>query len=380
MTKTRMAKTTTRDPTKLGFRLGCASVFTLAFALSAQARIDELERTPKEDDRPAPIDYGFGPNVRPTQARSATAAFAAAVPSAVNARRSAAHTQGVFGAPVPWPIIAIHAVLLPDGRVLSYGTTTAGAQGGFVIDVWTPKQGFDVNIAHMQLPTLAGNDIFCSAQSMIWSTGEVLIAGGDVKKDIRNYSSNAVQTFKVKTNSLKTESEMTYERWYPTLVPLPNGNMVALGGRKNQKPDVPVKEPELFNLATRSWTVLNGAANDTAFGTVGWYYPRGYQAPNGEIFVLGRTGYLFYMTTAGNGSIRQLTPKAPAGEANLPTVMFEPGKILSVRINQQVVVVNINNDPPVVTRTDDTDQLRHWSNMTVLADGKVMLSGGSKIR
>src|SRR5215472_9904688 len=33
---------------------------------------------------------------------------------------ASASVTGVFGAPVTWPIIAIHMVLLPDGRVMSY--------------------------------------------------------------------------------------------------------------------------------------------------------------------------------------------------------------------------------------------------------------------
>src|SRR5512133_3651654 len=56
--------------------------------------------------------------------------------------RRAGQTQrlwGVFGTPVTWPIIGLHAVLLPDGRVMSYGTDEQGQQGAqFVYDVWTP--------------------------------------------------------------------------------------------------------------------------------------------------------------------------------------------------------------------------------------------------
>ena len=54
---------------------------------------------------------------------------------------SSAHTQGVFSARFPWPII-VHAVLLPNGRVFSYGTDERGRQGGqFVYDVWIQSKG-----------------------------------------------------------------------------------------------------------------------------------------------------------------------------------------------------------------------------------------------
>ena len=38
-----------------------------------------------------------------------------------------------------WPLIPIHAVLLGDGRVLTYGTDGSGKQTGyFIYDVWSP--------------------------------------------------------------------------------------------------------------------------------------------------------------------------------------------------------------------------------------------------
>jgi hypothetical protein len=41
-----------------------------------------------------------------------------------------------------WPLIAVHAALTPDGRVLTYGTDGSGTQTGFFIyDIWDPAQG-----------------------------------------------------------------------------------------------------------------------------------------------------------------------------------------------------------------------------------------------
>ena len=43
---------------------------------------------------------------------------------------------------VNWPLMPIHAVLLPDGRILTYGSSATGQQTGyFNYDVWTPSQG-----------------------------------------------------------------------------------------------------------------------------------------------------------------------------------------------------------------------------------------------
>ena len=52
------------------------------------------------------------------------------------------NVDGAWSAVNPWPIIAIHAALTPDGRVLTYGTNGVGAQTGyFIYDIWDPSAG-----------------------------------------------------------------------------------------------------------------------------------------------------------------------------------------------------------------------------------------------
>jgi len=71
-----------------------------------------------------------------------------------------AHLKGMWSPVTPWPVIGIHAVLLPEGRVLTYGTDTAGRQTGyFTYDVWDPAAG--LGAGHLTLPNGTGTDIFC---------------------------------------------------------------------------------------------------------------------------------------------------------------------------------------------------------------------------
>ena len=58
--------------------------------------------------------------------------------------------------------------------------------------------------------------------------------------------------------------------------------------------------------------------------------------------------------------------------------MFAPGKLLSLR-SQNVIVVDLNGPQPAVTPTANISQARKWSNATVLADGKVLVTGGSAV-
>jgi outer membrane protein assembly factor BamB len=345
----------------------CLAVLVVAFALNAKAQTLDV----KEDDRPAPVDWGYGPGVRPDKNRKAVQEMMAA-PAAAPVAAADAQTRGVFGAPVTWPIIAIHVVLLPDGRVMSYGTDEQGQQGAqFVYDIWNPGLGTDT-AAHTMLPNTTSTDIFCAGQSLIAGNGEVLIVGGDLTiNGKRNFSNDSTTIFSPQTNALRTTDHMQYPRWYPSVIALPNGEMLVLGGREAPGP-IPVTIPEVFTPNV-GWRTLWDATIGRDF-----YYTRAFVAPNGRVFVLGYDGNVFYLDPAGNGTITQLTQQTLAGSHKLPSVMFAAGRILSLR-SQKVIVVDVNGAQPSITPTADTSQLRLWSNATVLADGKVLVTGGSAV-
>src|SRR4051812_27212504 len=78
---------------------------------------------PSEAGGAAPVDRGTGPG-RPPGPPSARP-----VRGGVPAGGPDAYLEGMFGPAVAWPINPIHAAVLPDGRLLTYGTDTAGKQG-----------------------------------------------------------------------------------------------------------------------------------------------------------------------------------------------------------------------------------------------------------
>ena len=94
-----------------------------------------------------------------------------------------------------WSLIPIHAVLLGDGRVLTYGTDENGKQTGyFCYDVWNSgynasNPGLSPQVpdlspeSHLLLPNATATDLFCSAQIVLPRSGDnakVLLAGGDI--------------------------------------------------------------------------------------------------------------------------------------------------------------------------------------------------------
>ena len=298
---------------------------------------------------------------------------------------STANVTGVFGPVVAWPLIPLHAVLLPGGGVMSYGTDSSGNQGAQLIyDVWTPSLGTGTN-AHLVLPNTTSTDIFCSAASVMYN-GSVLTTGGDLTVNgARNFANNHTTIFNPSTNTISSNTPMLYPRWYPSLVALPDGQLAVFGGYQNvvpplNNPVIPAITPEVYDPATQVWTTLTGATSNAAFGGNGnWFYPRSYVAPGGNVFVLAYDGTMYSVSTAGVGGITQLAATAPGGSSTLPTIPFAPGKVLSVRQNQVVDVVDFTHSVPVVTQTDNIDQERDWSTGTILADGKVLVTGGSTV-
>lgn len=332
-----------------------------------------------ETDVTAPVDYGAGPGVTPdAKMKSAVSAISSQIPVGGDS----ADVTGVFGAAVAWPIIPIHAVLLPDGRVMNYGTNQSGQQGAqLVYDIWNPTLGTGTN-AHQVLPNTTPSDIFCSSQSVML-TGAVLISGGDLTVNgQRNSARNNTDVFSPTANTLTSNTPMQYARWYDSLVSLPNGHLAVFGGRQNVltlTPTQPATTPEEYDPATKVWTSLTGATSTAAFGYGNWSYPRTYVAPGGNVFVLHIDGTMYSVSTAGAGSISQYAVAAPAGSEALPTIPFAPGKVLSLRVNQEVDVVDFSSSVPVITQTDGIDQVRYWASGTILADGRVLITGGSQV-
>lgn len=291
---------------------------------------------------------------------------------------------GRFGEVFDWPIVAMHLALLPDGRVMSFGTSTDGKQGAMLeYAVWDPAQGSGPD-SMMVLPNTTLSDISCAGQTLIPATGELLIVGGDRTVDgRRNYANSDVNLFDAKSNALIRQAQsMAYQRWYATAVTTASGDQVVLGGmvdRTEQPPVVyPAFTPEIYRAGT-GWRRLTGARSEVAFAAAeeGWYYPRAWLTPTGSIFMLNHSGRMFSISLEGDGSIQPMPGDAGGSSNTLPSVMFQPGKILSVRAERRAVVVDIQGPQPQVIPTGRLDWDRRYGNTTLLADGTVFANGGS---
>jgi hypothetical protein len=297
-----------------------------------------------------------------------------------------AHIEGAFGPSFAWPVIPIHMVLLPDHRVLAYGTDQNGRQGAALhYAVWDPKDSGRQE-AFVTLPNVTGTDIFCSAQSLL-ADGTVTLLGGDETVHGRpvNNGNADMNLFDPRTNVMHKTQGMSMRRWYPTLVVMPSGDRVVLGGLvKNASSRWTFYErslastPEVYTPGS-GWRSLTAAASEVAYGSKheSYYYPRAWLAPAGDVFILGHDGRLFRLDPSGAGRLREMSARVPEANERAPAAMFAPGRILALRGHRKAVVVDINGPEPVVRATESPSVERQWGNATVLADGQVWVSGGS---
>ncbi|RZI86229.1 MAG: DUF1929 domain-containing protein [Rubrivivax sp.] len=285
------------------------------------------------------------------------------------------HVRGKFGPVVQWPLIPLQVITLPDGRVMSYGTDAKGNQTGQTIyDVWDPSKGFGPE-SHLTLPNQTGTDLFCSGEVLVPADGAVLLVGGDLTVGgKRNWSSADINFFDFNKNVLKSAGRtMERPRWYPTVATLGNGDVLVVGGKLDPNHYAPI--PEIYSPQT-GWRTLPGAEKNEAYGEANWSYPRLWLAPSGKVFNVSRLGETFFLDTEGQGKIIPLKPKLFRGHSYLPSLMYAPGKVLSMRMLGIASDIDMNTDEPVVKSAGWYLPIRFNAMATVLADGQVFLSGG----
>lgn len=315
----------------------------------------------------------------------------------------AAAADGAWSAVASWPFIPIHAAVLPDGRVLTYGSTPSGEQGGHLqYDIWDPAAGLGA-ASHLTLPNTTSVDTFCSAGLVMPQSGNFVTASGDWRGRPDGLGTNRnrdVLAFSYRDNGArKLDRSINHQRWYGTMTMMPSGDVLMQGGTCWQGDasvcDAGVVEattPEIYRSGS-GWQMLSGARSDRYYGAVNsrWWYPRSWVAPNGQVFGIAAGNYMYYLDTGGSGSIRDAGSLGFTNFGNNGSaVMYRPGKILlmggggttndgqSPDGRAGVRLIDINGANPVVSTAAALPVGRQWANATVLADGQVLVTGGSK--
>ena len=175
---------------------------------------------------------------------------AVSAPAAMEAATAVAGTpqdMGEWGPVVDWPVVGVHVALLPNGKVLAYDSIGDNATESYPVQdhtratVWDPATGSQtaVNVG-------TGFNIFCSGLAHLVD-GRMFIAGGNKDQQLNGI----VQThlFDPANNSWSLGPNMLGGRWYPSVTPLSNGEMLITSGRVDT-PEVRTLDGDLRPLNT----------------------------------------------------------------------------------------------------------------------------------
>ena len=195
--------------------------------------------------------------------------------------------------------LPVHVALLHTGKVLAFGGSGNDEHNlhtPYPAEIFDPATG-EVRSIDQRLP----GDVFCSGHAFL-PDGRLLVAGGTRLYDghflIQGFppfrGSDQAYLFDPGSERWSRAEDMQNGRWYPTLVGLPDGRILAMAGLTKHVPWVFLRELEVYTPG-RGWSVLRRAAR--------WMplYPRLHLLPNGTVFYAGsyNTHYTFPFTLRG---------------------------------------------------------------------------------
>jgi len=282
-----------------------------------------------------------------------------------------AHLKGMFSPVYNWPLIPLHAVLMPDGRVMTYGTRENGQQTAyFIYDLWDGTGAPDQR--HGTLANTTASDLFCSSQLLLPGLGNVFVAGGDnwTGTGTTNTGNNNSSVLNAGTGLLARGPNMQRARWYSTSTTLINGETYIQGGSSGEdRPEIRSRDG-----AFRLLTSVNTS-------TLDYMYPRNFVVGDGRVFGFDSAGKMYYVNAAAGTYTGAGQFNGAYAGSDASAAMFRPGRILQFGGNSNgALVIDVSSGgTPVVTPTQSMATQRRLATATLLADGKVLASGGSPV-
>ncbi len=270
---------------------------------------------------------------------------------------------GQWGQVNSWPVVGIHVALLPNGKVLAWDSVGDAATEKFTNHTFTRATVYDpATGTHTDVRVNTGHNIFCAGFAHL-SDGRLFIAGGNLNSALNGI----IQThlFNPANNAWSLGPNMAAARWYPSVTPLTNGEMLITEGG----PDIPQVRRTDGSLRTLSSASLNLPL-----------YPWLDVAPDGRVFYSGPDQTMRKLNPAGTGSWQSLGQRDGINRGYGSRAVYDVGKTLVAGggpSSNDARVIDINGATPQVSATSPMAFGRRQHNLTLLADGSVLATGGN---
>jgi hypothetical protein len=270
---------------------------------------------------------------------------------------------GQWGPVVDWPVVGIHVTLLPNGKVLAWDSVGDRATETFPVHDFTRATVYDPQTGiHTPANVDTGFNLFCAGFAHLFN-GSLFIAGGN--KDAQLNGIVQTHLFDPANNDWALGPNMAAGRWYPSVTPLPNGEMLITEGGPDI-PEVRRTDGTLRSLGTASLNLP--------------LYPWMDVAPDGRVFYSGPDTTLRKLDPSGTGSWQSLGQRDAINRGYGSHAVFDIGKTLVAGggfSSSDARVIDINGATPQVSATSPMAFGRRQHNLTLLADGSVLATGGN---
>ena len=292
--------------------------------------------------------------------RAATAGDARAAAAAV---AGAEQDIGQWSPLVDWPVVGVHVALMPNGKVLAYDSVGDNATETYTDHTFTRATVWDPQTdTHTPVTVNTGYNVFCSGLAHL-ADGALFLAGGNKNAQLEGIVQTHV--FNFVTNTWSLGPNMAAGRWYPTVTPLRNGELLITEGG----PDIPE-----VRTTTGTLRSLNTASLNLPL------YPWMDVAPDGRAFYSGPDPTMRALNTSGSGAWQSLGQRDGLNRSYGGHALFDIGRILVAGgggSSADARIIDINGAAPQVSATAPMANGRRQHNLTVLADGSVLATGGN---
>lgn len=279
--------------------------------------------------------------------------------------------SGSWTAPQDWPLVAVHASMLSDGKVVAWDGFAEALNSEHV---WNPETN-----AFEEAPS--GINLFCAGHALL-PDGRLFVAGGH---ELAYVGLRDTRLYNPLTATWTAGPDMARGRWYPTTTTLPDGRILIVSGdgiTPNNDPFFVRPSdtiPEIYDPAGNTMVSIENAGRRMPL------YPYMFVAPDGRVVDAGpdRTTRLLDTRT---GVWSELTSRSPIEGGS--AVMFRPGKILTTGawtdtdqgaappITNRSAVLDLDQAVPAWRDVAPMKWARTYHTLTVLPDGDVLSVGG----
>ncbi|WP_223164256.1 galactose oxidase-like domain-containing protein [Nocardioides mesophilus] len=277
---------------------------------------------------------------------------------------------GAWSAVIPTDVVPIFQAVLPNGKVLMWDSVGDGAAESYTSHTFTRALVWDPMTNTSVRRDVQGYNIFCAGFTQL-ADGRVLVAGGNKDSSLNGI----VQThiFDWRTETWIRGPDMAAGRWYPSVAALGNDEAVIVGGG----PSV----PEVYQTDGS----LRLLTNATGYGDRS--YPFLAPRPDGKVELIGPHTSMNTIDASGVGAITAVRDRDGLERDYGSFATYDIGKVLvsgggnlsedgqSNVPTKTAVVVDLTSGTSV-SPTASMSVGRRQHNLTVLADGSVLATGG----